>query len=136
MQVRQRVADLQHPALHVGFVLRAVLAHDVGKRLAGHVVHDHVDEVLGLLHVDDAHDVRVVDTRQDFPFADERLLDRVAVGVLGGAVDLFDGPLLVGHLKVARHPNAAHAAFADHVQDFVFALEDVAFLQAPASWRH
>ena len=136
MQVLHRIADLQHPALHVGFVLRPVLAHESGKRLAGHVVHHHVDEVLGLLHVGDAHDVRVVDTRQDFPFADERLLDRVAVGVLGVAVDLFDGPLLVGHLKVARQPNTAHAAFVDHTQDFVFALEDVAFLQAPASWRH
>ena len=126
MQIAQGIAHLQHPLLHVFLGLRTLAAHHVGQGRTLDVVHDDVDEVLGLLDIDDVDDIGVVELGEKLGLAGQRLLNRTAGGVGCVAVDLFDGPLFVGELQVGGQVDAAHAALADHRQNLIAALDDVA----------
>ncbi len=129
MQIAERIADLDHPVLHILFALRALLAHDLVQRLTLYVIHDDIDVVGGLLYVDDIHDSRMLELREQLRLAGKALLDRPSHGVGRAPIDLLDGPLLVDELKVARKVHAAHAAFPDQRKDLILALEHVSVLE-------
>ncbi len=61
MKIAEGIADLEHPALDILFLLRPSLLDDLVERLPFHVIHDHIDVIRGLLDINDAHDGRMLE---------------------------------------------------------------------------
>ena len=130
VQVAQGAAQLFAPVDHVFFricILRdvqplTVLAHDLMKVLAGHIVHHDIEGIVLVDDVVNMHDIGVIEILHDVSlFAHEVHIDtmyRIACVVL----DLLDG-LQALQALVTRQPHHRHAALTQLLDDGI-ALAD------------
>ena len=112
VRVADRLADLQEQVQPLVEVERARVA-PVGDRFALDVLQRQVGLVVAAdAGIEQARDVRMLQPRQDLPFAGEAQA-QVRIGE-AGAQQFQRDAALVEPVVAARQPDLAHAAFAEH----------------------